>query len=237
MKVRTWRALVVAALVVVLSESAWGSSIPVGRYGTVFAETFDELDVSLLGWTLGEVSDPIALHFAFGAGPWHKPLSVSHGFDWFPVDDDLTNDPTVPTVLGLDEHLLISGGRAWEGWVESEFAGGWIWDDGTLGRGPRFDVMLPGSSVFVPAPGLVVTNWFHHIEFAFDPLPAGTQIHLRTDLVFVGGDLVTGSVPVQSSRGVGSAQVLGSPTVAVPGPGAWRMGVVMLLGTCARRRR
>ena len=105
-----------------------------------------------------------------------------------------------------------------------------------VGAGATIRRDAAGQFGVCAGPGLVVINWYHHIGFEFDPLPAGTQIHVRTDLVFVGGDLVTGSVPVQTGgNGVGSAQVLQSPTVTVPGPGAWVAGSFALVGLCGRR--
>ncbi len=86
----------------------------------------------------------------------------------------------------LQEHLVISGGQSWSGWIEQIDAPGFEWRSDIMPDAPVPGVLVNGSS---PA-GLSIEIEGETLRFSFDPLPPGTEIDVTSRLLYTGTNLV-----------------------------------------------
>ncbi len=146
--------------------------------------------------SIGLESNPVEIELDPNAPPWDKEINDPQGAPWA---DDLYDiqqgiDLSLLTVIQLDEWVKIGGVRPWTDWHEEILDGpGWVWDRGLLGlpgvSGPFLEVKPPGGSGFNPPSGLAINATDTTVDFFFDPLAPGTEVHIIKRLIFVGPDL------------------------------------------------
>ncbi len=149
--------------------------------------------------SIGLESNPIEVALDPHAPPWQKVIDDPHGLPWADDAYDLGpgSDPGLLTVINLDEWLVIGGTVPWTDWHEEIVnapGSGWVFDRPGLGlglpgaSGPALEVKLPGGSGFGLPAGYSVDAQDQSIDFFFDPLPVGTQVHIVKRLVYLGPD-------------------------------------------------
>ncbi len=155
--------------------------------------------------SIGLESNPIEIALEPGADPWLKVIDDPQGLPWADDAYDFVPSPSDPgllTVINLEEWLVVGGTIEWTDWHE-EIAGapGWVFDRSTLGLGlpgvsdPFVEVKLPGGSGFNAPTNLVVDAQDQSVDFYFDALPVGTEVHIIKRLVYLGPDYLLNTQP------------------------------------------
>ena len=155
--------------------------------------------------SIGLQSNPIEVALVPGAEPWQKVIDDPQGLPWADDAYDFVpnpNDPGLLTVINLEEWLVIGGNIGWTDWHEELVsAPGWVFDRPGLNlnlpgvSGPALEVKLPGGSGFGLPSGYAVDAQNESVDFYFDELPIGTEVHIIKRLVYLGGDGVFNTQP------------------------------------------
>jgi len=128
-----------------------------------------------VGWTVGSPTAPIPVVRDPLGPPWGKSFTGPNGGPF--------GHPALGPALPVQEFLVVGGNLSWSDWHEDvigiDASGapdpGWVWVN------PAF---LVGG---LPAPGLTITGaGTNSLSFYFNPLPPGTPIVIRKQLVYNG---------------------------------------------------
>jgi hypothetical protein len=139
-------------------------------------------DPTYWGAAVGSSSDPVAVALDPLGPVWTKHVQTQPGMTILPGHRVL-----------LTEYLTITGEREWTGWQERILTENFAWVDylttlrvaGSPAPGLSIDYTPPGAP---PGSG---------VAFSFDALTPGTQLEIRTRLVYTGSQPFSGSIVVQ----------------------------------------
>lgn len=193
---------------------------------------------------IGTELNPIEVPFDPNAPPWQKTIDDPQGLPWADDAYDFVpspGDPGLLTVINLEEWLKVGGTYPWTDWHE-EIVGavgsGWVFDHPGLNlnlpgvSGPALEVRKPGESSFGLPDDYSVVAQDQTVDFYFDALPAGTEVHVVKRLVYLGADYQFNTQP--PDQWIGPLTILEWPTV--PEPAALGLLVVGGVATLIRRR-
>jgi len=145
--------------------------------------------------SIGLEGNPIDIPFDPDAPPWDKVIDDPAGAPW--ADDlydlQLNQDVNMLTVIGIEEWLVVGGTRPWTDWHEELVnSPGWVWDQGQFNlpgvSGPFLEVRPPGGTGFNPPDVIDIVATDMTVDFFFEPLDPGTEVHIIKRLVYVGPD-------------------------------------------------
>jgi len=177
------------------------------------------------GFMWGDPNNPVSVSYDPTAGPIEK---------WLKFDSDLNGDGAIDLndlaifaanpIFNLQEFLVVGPGPAWTDWHEEILTPDWEWGNVQINS-------------FGPPPGptnLLIQQTPTTVDFYFDPLPPGTQVDIRKQLVFAGNiadqafqtDFLQNNLMVKISE---------HPTV--PEPSGLVLAACGVLGLCLRRSR
>ena len=194
--------------------------------------------------SIGLESNPIEIPYDPEAPPWQKiiddpevPLWADDAYDFVPTP----GDPGLLTVINLEEWLVIGGTNQWTDWHE-EIVGaagtGWVFDRPSLNlglpgvSGPVLEVKKPGESGFNLPDGYLADAQDQTIDFYFDQLPVGTEIHIIKRLVYLGSDYQFNTQP--PDQWIGPLVIEEWPTI--PEPETLTLTIATVLLAMGRRR-